>query len=143
PWLSAYLAECAHRLLSDRARRTRDLRNVLPWALGFPKKRGPGNLLDISRNRHKRLFALEFAIQLDKGDDPPAARFNACNAIFEGKYANVDDRTLQRWLLEVFGLKKAPPNVTEWRKVTHQHFGPYLLAIRDLRQRMKSRDIMS
>jgi hypothetical protein len=142
-WLAAYLAQCADRLLSDRAKGARDLRKILPWALGFPNKRGPGNPLDIGRDRHKRMFALAFAIQLDKGDDPSAARLNACNAMFEGKYANVDDRTLQRWLLDVFGLKKAPPNVTEWKNVTNEYFEPYSLAIRDLQQRMKSRDILS
>jgi hypothetical protein len=49
-WLSAYLENCADRMLSDEASKARDLRKVLPWILGFPslldparRKSGPGN----------------------------------------------------------------------------------------------------
>jgi hypothetical protein len=38
-WVLAYLAQCAGRMLSEKARQTSDLRMVLPWVLGFPKKR--------------------------------------------------------------------------------------------------------
>jgi hypothetical protein len=142
-WVAAYLAECADRMLSDRAKKARDLREILPWILGFPRKRGPGNPLDTDRNQHKSAFALQFALQLDKGDNPSAARTNACNVIFEGKDANVDDRTLQRWLLEVFDLKKAPSNVEAWKKITDEYYRPLLWAIQDLEQRIKSRDTPS
>jgi hypothetical protein len=142
-WVAAYLAECANRMLSDIAKKTRDLRKVLPWILGFPRKRGPGNPLDINRDRHKSVFARQFALQLDKGDDPSAARTNACNVIFEGKDANVDDRTLQRWLLEVFDLKKAPSNAEAWKKITNEYYDPLLRAVQDLMQRIKSRDTPS
>jgi hypothetical protein len=127
-WLTAYLAGCAHRMLSKKAKDARDLRKILPWVLGFPSRRGPGNPLEVNQNQHKKAFALEFAIRMDTGDEPAAARLNACNAVFEGKYANADDRTLQRWLLEVFGLKKAPSNVKEWKKVTDKYYQPLLWA---------------
>jgi hypothetical protein len=140
-WLAAYLAQCADRML--KAKEARDLRQILPWILGFPNKRGPGNPLDVDRDRHKNVFALAFTIQLDKGDEPPAARLNACNIIFEGKYANVDDRTLQRWLLDVFALKEAPLTVEKWKKVTDAYYRPLLWAIQDLKLRTKARDIPS
>ena len=142
-WLTAYLSQCADRMLSDEAKETRDLRKVLPWILDFPKKHGPGNPLNVNSDQHKKAFALAFACRLDKGEDPSGARRNACNDILDGEQANVDDRTLQRWLLDVFGLKEAPANVEEWKNVTHEYYRPYLWAIRDLEQRAKSRDIPS
>jgi hypothetical protein len=45
-WVLVYLAQSAGRMLSMKAQQTSDLRKVLPWVLGFPNKRGPGNLLD-------------------------------------------------------------------------------------------------
>jgi hypothetical protein len=143
-WLTAYLAQCAHRIASDKAKEARDLRKILPWVLGFPSKRGPGTPLNnVDRIQHKRAFAIEFAIQIEAGNEPAAARLNACNATFEGKYASVDDRTLQRWLLDVFGLRKAPSNVEEWKKITRKYFEPLGRAIEDLEQRIKSRDTLS
>ncbi|MBR1155251.1 hypothetical protein [Bradyrhizobium sp. JYMT SZCCT0428] len=143
-WLTAYLGQCAHRMASNKAKAAGDLRKILPWVLGFSSKRGPGNPLNyVDRIHHKRAFALEFATQIEAGDEPAAARLNACNAIFAGKYANVDDRTLQRWLLEVFGLRKAPSTAEEWRKIIHKYIQPLGRAIDDFEQRTKSRDNLS
>ena len=41
-WLVTYLAECAERMLSSKAKAAGDLGRVLPWVLGFPTRRGPG-----------------------------------------------------------------------------------------------------
>jgi hypothetical protein len=142
-WLTTYLAECADRMRSKKAKNARDLRAVLPWILGFPKKHGPGNPLDVDSNQHKKAFALAFAIQLDKGDAAPAARRNACNEIFGQAVDDIDDRTLQRWLLEVFNLEKAPPTVGEWKNAVNKFFRPYLLALPDLERWAKSRGILS
>jgi hypothetical protein len=66
-WLAAYLEQCIERMKSDRARKACDLREVLPWVLGFSKKAGPGNMLDPDRDPIvKPLFALKFAIKLEK-----------------------------------------------------------------------------
>jgi hypothetical protein len=142
-WLTAYLAQCAHRMASDRAKEAGDLRKILPWVLGFPNKRGPGNPLNFDRIQQKTDFAIEFAMQIEAGNKPAVARLNACNATFEGKYANVADRTLQRWLLDVFRLRKAPSNVEEWKKIIRKYFEPLGRAIDDLEQQTKSRDTLS
>ena len=42
-WLAAYLEQCIERMESDRARKAGDLREVLPWALDFSKRAGPGS----------------------------------------------------------------------------------------------------
>ena len=123
-WLAAYLAQCADRMLSEKTKEARDLRNILPWVLGLPRKQGPGNPLDVDRNKHRKQFAFAFAVRIESGDEPPAARFRACNDTLKGEYANVDDRTLQRWLLDEFRLKKSPSNVKEWRKVTRAFYRP-------------------
>jgi hypothetical protein len=137
-WLNNYLAQCSERVQSQRAKTAREVRDVLPWILGFDGLHQRGNALDIYRYSYKTAFALAFAMRLDKGDTPPEARLKACNQIFLAKDTNIDDRTLQRWLLEVFGLKKAP---ADWRKFTYDYFLPYYLAILDLEQRDKtSRD---
>jgi hypothetical protein len=137
-WLYAYLVQCAQRMQSQRAKTAREVRDVLPWILGFDGLRERGNALDINRYSYKKAFALAFAIRLDKGDTPPEARLKACNQIFLAKDTNIDDRTLQRWLLEVFGLKKAP---ADWMKFTYDYYLPYHLAIQDLIERDKtSRD---
>jgi hypothetical protein len=137
-WLNNYLAQCAERMKSQRAKTASEVRDVLPWILGFDGMRARGNALDIDRHSYKKAFALMFAVQLFKGDTPPEARLKACNQIFLGKDTNIDDRTLQRWLLEVFGLKKAP---ADWRKFTSDYLLPYHLAIQEWKRRDKiSRD---
>lgn len=139
-WLISYLAHCSERMLSDKAKEAREERDVLPWILGFAGVSRPGNALDVDRDQHKKAFALAFAIRLDKGDDPPAARCNAYNDIFNREAADADDRTLQRWLLEVFGLKKSPP---DWKNVVDEYYRPFMRKYRDLEQWAKSRGILS
>jgi hypothetical protein len=125
-WLMPYLAQCSERMLSSAARQTRDLRKLLPWVLGFPpKKSGPGNVLAPDRAHKKMLFAFEFAVQIMEGNDPVTARRKASD-VLDGKDANVDDKTLMRWLLEEFNLKKAPANAEQWENAIRQQEALFL-----------------
>jgi hypothetical protein len=138
-WLRAYLGECAKRMLSEHAREAGDLRKVLPWALGFPnvldseqRRCGPGNLLDPHpRGFERMMFALGFAIRLEKGEEPLEAMRNACNEVFEGKEADADDKTLQRWLLKEFDLERWPANTEQWKSVVREHFKSTYDAVRN------------
>jgi hypothetical protein len=114
PWLTMYLAQCAERVLSDKAAKTSDLRKVLPWALGFPERRGPGKYLNPYLDPKQLRFALDFAKRVLDGEDPVTARRDACNAVFDHKAAEADDKTLTRWLVRNFDLKKAPKNAEQW-----------------------------
>jgi hypothetical protein len=120
-WLTAYLAQCSERMLSDKAAQTTDLRKTLPWVLGFPQGRGPGKLLHPYRSWEQIHFAIEFAYNVLKGQDPVIARREACNAAFDGKAAGADDKTLTRWLLKSFDLEKAPKNAEQWREVAEEY----------------------
>jgi hypothetical protein len=100
--------------------RPRDIRKTLLWIFGFSKKKGgSGNLLDpgagVLRWAQKAVFASHFAKRLDQGEDPVTARGNASTDAFEEV---VDDRTLQRYLREVFRLKNLPLTIEEWKPVT-------------------------
>jgi hypothetical protein len=117
-WIVAYLSQCSERMMSEKAGRASDLRKVLPWVFGFPRKHGPGNLLNPQGNPERLSFALEFGTRVLNGEDPVRARRDACNAVFDGKDAEVDDKTLVRWLLDVFGVKKAPKNTTGLQKLS-------------------------
>jgi hypothetical protein len=121
-WLMAYLSECAERMLSSKAKRTRDLGRVLPWVLGFPITRGPGRVLDPEpeSNEPRLLFAIHFAGRVREGENPSLARQNACIDVFGD--TGPDDRTLQRWLRKEFGLKTQPSTIEEWKKVAEARF---------------------
>jgi hypothetical protein len=121
-WVSTYLAQCAGRMLSEKARQPSDLRKVLPWVLGFPKQRGPGNPLDPVGSPERLLFCLEFGYRVLRSQDPVTARRDACNAVFDSKKAEVDDKTLLRWTLEDFNLEKAPKNTEQWQEVIRRQF---------------------
>jgi hypothetical protein len=107
PWLTMYLGQCAQRMLSGKAMQAADLRKVLPWVFGFPQKHGPGKLLNPYFGTRRLSFSLEFANRILNGESPATAKRNACNAAFTGKDAEVDDKTLERWLLQSLDLKKA------------------------------------
>jgi hypothetical protein len=130
-WVKAYLALCAERMDSDEAKEGgRDLRKVLPWIFGFPnvldptkRKHGPGNLLNPDGgNPDLMSFALKFAIKLEQGEKVSAAVRNACNETLSGKTAEVDDKTLRRWLQKEFGLRRQPSNADGWKKAARHHF---------------------
>jgi hypothetical protein len=112
PWAIAYLAQCSKRMKSNKAARERDLRKVLPWIFGFPKKEksGPRKLLRPSLGQKRLNFVIEYAVQINKGESPVRARHNACNAVFDRGAADVDDTTLSQWVLKAFNLKKTPEN---------------------------------
>jgi hypothetical protein len=129
-WVLAYLGECAERMMSDKARKEgRDIRKALPWIFGFPnvldpsqRKRGPGNMLDPYGGPDTLTFALRFAVRLEQGEQPSAAMSNACNDVFDGREASADEKTLRRWLLKEFNLKKSPKTAEEWKKVARRHY---------------------
>jgi hypothetical protein len=138
-WVLVYLAQSAGRMLSMKAQQTTDLRKVLPWVLGFPNKRGPGNLLDPVGGPRRVIFTLEFGARVLRGEDPVGARRDACNAVFNGKEAEVDDKTLLRWTLEDFGLKKAPKNAEQWKDAIRKEFE----TLRPLYEQTKSRETLT
>jgi hypothetical protein len=103
--------------------RPSDARETFPWIFEFPKNsRGPVGLFDqrrrLASDLRKLRFALDFAGQIYDGRSPRKARENA--AI---EFPDTDDRILQRYLCEVFGLKKLPRTVVEWAPVIDRHFG--------------------
>jgi hypothetical protein len=139
-WVFTYLAQCAGRMLSMKAQQTSDLRKVLPWVLDFPKKRGPGNPLSPVGSPERLMFDLEFGIRVLRRDqDPVTARRDACNAVFRGKEAEVDDKTLLRWLLEDFNLRKAPKNSEQWKEAIRKELEP----LRPTYERTKSRETLT
>jgi hypothetical protein len=69
--------------------------------------------------QQKTEFAFAFGVQIMEGNDPVAARRNA-SEVLDGKAANVDDKTLMRWLLEEFNLKKAPATAEQWKNALRQ-----------------------
>jgi hypothetical protein len=131
--LLGYLLQCAMRMLSDDAKKEgRDLRKILPFIFGFPnafdltrKRRGPGNLLDPGDGDAERMkFALIFASRLEKGEKVSVALRNACNEVFSGKKAEVDDKTLRSWLQKEFELNVQPTTVEDWKRAARDHFKP-------------------
>jgi len=120
-WLIAYLAQCSKRMHSDKAVQTSDLRKVLPWILGFPTKRGPRHLLRPGYDPKRLRFVIQFGRLIVQGKDPVTARRDACNAVFDGKDADVDDKTLVRWVLNAFSLKKAPKSTKQWKEAVRKN----------------------
>jgi hypothetical protein len=121
-WVIAYLGLCAERMCAERMRSEREkrageIRETFQWIFNFPKKKsGPGGLFDQDRELIKETakigFALNFALQLRLGKDPVQARQIAgdeCFAILDNK--TIDDKTLQRYLRELFQLKKLPRTI--------------------------------
>jgi hypothetical protein len=150
--LLAYLADCAERMKSDRAKKSGDLRKILPWVFAFPdllernqRKRGPGNLLDpMKMKMPDPRFGLRFAIRLAEGEaDPLVAMRNACNDVFDGEDASRDDKTYQKWLLEFFGLTEWPSTAEEWKTITREHYDSVAGFLRKHWEEKKSRETLS
>jgi hypothetical protein len=94
-WLAAYLAQCIERMQSDRAKKTTDLREVLPWVFDFSKKSGPGNLLNPDCDPDfgdKFSFALEFAIKIREGEKPSKALMSARDEVLDQERAEKNHR---------------------------------------------------
>jgi len=137
-WVVAYLAECAERMDSQRAKKSNDLRKNLPWILAFPKKHGPGNLLN-PEHGHDPLFVLKFVARVLQGEPPIDAMRDACNDVFDEQTAAVDDKTLRRWLLKMFDLKEpGPANPAEWKRIARRYLAAVIKSWRNY-QRTKSR----
>jgi hypothetical protein len=130
-WVIGYLGGCAERLLSNEARKTHDVRDVLRSAFGFRKPtRGPGNLLDPSSDQNRWLFAMAFAIKIKNGLKPSDALKSACEILPADKQH--DEKTLRGWLLYIFEQKKWLGTNAEWKTVVRDYFGPWRGLIRKL-----------
>jgi hypothetical protein len=122
PSVTAYLGRCADRMLSEEAERPRDVRKMLLWILGFPKKgMGTGSPLDRSDDAflamQKRWFAFNFVERLsrfDQGDKLSEARKDAGYDVF---MTNKKDEILRRYLREEFRVKELPSTIKEWQPV--------------------------
>jgi hypothetical protein len=130
---------------SGRAKTTGDLRKILPWVLGFSKKKaGPGNMLDPDHDPYdKPLFALKFAIMIELEEKPLTALRNACNLHLDQKRADkIDDKTLKSWIVKAFNLKKWPVRNAEWKLIVRKHFSDLktLLEERSRQIRKQSRE---
>jgi hypothetical protein len=141
----SYLAECASRMNSPKARKSRDFRKVLPWVFGFPsllgpsllnegkRKHGRGNLLDPTAGGSPAegfpAFPVRFATRLLLGmdEDVPTAMRNASNDVFTGKAADVDDKTLRRWLMKDFRLRAWPRSAAAWKSIVLEQHGLLLV----------------
>jgi hypothetical protein len=132
PWLTIYLAQCSERMLSEKAMQTPDVRKVLPWVFGFPQKPGPGKLLNPYLGIERFRFAAEFARRVLDGENLATARRDACNAAFTGKRAEVDDKTLKRWLLESFDFIETldftgtPESQRQWEEASYKFLAAVL-----------------
>jgi hypothetical protein len=113
-------------MLSGKAEQASDLREILPWVFDFPTKRTKKRWSDKVSHRMWK-FVTEFGVRILQDEDPVAARRNACNDAFDGKGADVDDKTLTRWLLSAFRLKKAPKDARQWKEIV-QRFAAVVIA---------------
>jgi hypothetical protein len=137
----SYLDVCASNMNSPKARKARDFRKVLPWVFCFEqekRKRGRGNRLDPTAGGSPAegfpAFPVRFVTRLLLGmdEDVPTAMRNACNDVFTGKAADVDDKTLRRWLMKDFRLKAWPRSAAAWKSIVLQQHGPLVSAYRSM-----------
>jgi hypothetical protein len=120
-WVIPYLAQCSKRMIMVSAQDASDLRKVLPGVLGFKKRPGPGKLLKPYLDLDKSSFTNKFARYIIQGKDPETARKDACNHTFKRKFADkVDDKTLDRYLVECMGLKKKPKTANQWKTAVYK-----------------------
>jgi hypothetical protein len=120
-WVCMYLGTVANVMLSDEVRQCSDLRKVLPHVLGFPKRTsGPGRLLD-PNPRDPKLedradFALKFISKLEQNHEcEPTEAFEEAQREMDTSVADMDDKTLWRWLTEELHLTRKPKTNAEWR----------------------------
>jgi len=136
-WIHGYLVGCADRMLSDRARLTRDVRQELPWIFGFSGIKGGLNpLQELLRETLKCGFARRFAHWILQGKKPDESLVKARRDIY-GSEALVkfihprqkrnrkrkaageeqlkfSDKQLERDLEKEFQLKTLPRTREEW-----------------------------
>jgi hypothetical protein len=143
-WVIAYFSDCIERMKSDRAKKSGDLREVLPWVFGFPnlleptqRKRGPGKLLNPNDGPPIQIFALRFWRWLERGEDPLEAMHNACNDVFDGKTADrVKDKTLRSWLLREFDLIEWPSTAEKWKTIARERYCSFAESLLEHRRQL-------
>jgi hypothetical protein len=150
-WIISYLADVAERMTSDDARASTDLRAILPGIMGFSTKPGPGRLLNPDDDPDdKLLFAIRFAIEIEKGKKPSQALRDASTNVLSAdlrvddrtllRWSNADDRTLRGWVKKVLYLppQNAPRTNAEWKAVLRRHFEHfYLFTEQEFRQEFR------
>jgi hypothetical protein len=116
PWVADYLMVVAQRMRSPEALESKDLREVLPWIVGFPPKaKRRGHPLKQRQSDEQAHFAEEFAREIAKGVKPTDALHNA-TTILDTTTADIhDDKTLRGWVKEYFELTSWPRSNAEWR----------------------------
>jgi hypothetical protein len=116
-WVRAYLVSCARRMMSEDAVQASDLRKILPEVLGFPRKRGPGNLLKPDGDVGKYFSAaVMFAVEIEKGAEPSAALRTASEYLDKEVADKIDDKTLRGHIRKLFGVKNAPRTNADWQR---------------------------
>jgi hypothetical protein len=144
-WIKEYLVGCADRMLSVRARQSKDTRKELPWIFGFSGiKGGLDPFQALYRDRLKRGFACHFAHWILEGKEPEDAFVKARRDIYGNELLvksihprhkrnqkqraageeklNFSDKQLERDLQEEFQLKKLPRTKQEWLLESHRYF---------------------
>jgi hypothetical protein len=136
-WVNQYLAECAQRMLSPDATKSRDLGRVLPRIMGFPQKRGPGHSLEPDRESH--LFfkpAWTFLFEIEKGKKPTAALRSAFEVLDQEVCDKMENKTLLRHIKKFFFITEKPRTNAEWKRALHgkitEKFGPFMDEIREI-----------
>jgi hypothetical protein len=85
----------------------------------------------------------EIRARVHEGEEPREAMHNACNDAFDGKTADkVEDKTLERWLKEGFGLEYWPASAEEWQMITRQYYERAISSLREHYERTKSRETL-
>ena len=144
-WIKDYLVGCADRMLSDKARLSKDARKELPWIFGFLGIKGgldPSRALH--RDRLKAKFAVYFAHWILRGKEPEHALAKARRDVYGNELLvkmvhprqkrnqkqkaageeklNFSDKQLERDLQKAFRLKKLPRTREEWLPEISRYF---------------------
>jgi hypothetical protein len=119
PWIRNYLAECAERMMREaRSKKSQDLRKILPGALGFPAKRGPGHPLRPNVTESEQLLALaalKFANAIQKGCKPKKALDHASMTLEESIAYKVNKKILLGHIKRFLGVETAPRSHSAWK----------------------------
>jgi hypothetical protein len=114
-WVLDYLAGCAERMVSREARKSAELRDILPRVLGFPARPGRGHHpLRPDNNAEYETAAYVFAEAIDEGVKPSTALQKAANALPRG-LLEIDEKTLRRRIMKQFGVTSAPRTNADWK----------------------------
>jgi hypothetical protein len=112
-------------MLSDEAKQSSDLREILPRLLLFPKRKsGPGHPLGPDgRPGDRTIFTIKFLCKLeDNRECEPSEALEKIRDEMDTSVADKDDKTHWRWLIEELGLTKRPKTNAEWRAAGRAHY---------------------